>query len=115
VKSYNPICEPSDDEDCKFDRSPAVDQGSNLEEEALAARSCSGVFDEDQNFSFPRGRSLSEDEDELTESKIKAFLYEKVWIFSLRLQLLCLSNSPLHCRFIKETCLLNLLCLISMP
>ncbi|XP_022999346.1 mitogen-activated protein kinase kinase kinase NPK1-like isoform X2 [Cucurbita maxima] len=77
LKSYNPICEPSDDEDCKFDRSPAVDQGSNLEEEALAARSCSGVFDEDQNFSFPRGRSLSEDEDELTESKIKAFLYEK--------------------------------------
>lgn len=77
MKSYNPICEPSDDEDCNFDRSPIVDQGSNLHEEALAPGSCSGVLDEDQNFSFPSGRSLSEDEDELTESKIKVFLDEK--------------------------------------
>ncbi|XP_031736988.1 mitogen-activated protein kinase kinase kinase NPK1 isoform X3 [Cucumis sativus] len=77
MKSYNPICEPSDDEDCKFDRSPVVDRGSSLHEEALAPGSCSGAFDEEQNFSFPSGRSLSEDEDELTESKIKAFLDEK--------------------------------------
>ncbi|XP_022150775.1 mitogen-activated protein kinase kinase kinase NPK1 [Momordica charantia] len=79
LKSYNPICEPSDDEDCKFDKGPVVDQGSNLDEKALAPGSCSGVFDEDQNFSFPCGRSLSEDEDEVTESKIKAFLDEKAF------------------------------------
>ncbi|XP_022965613.1 mitogen-activated protein kinase kinase kinase NPK1-like isoform X1 [Cucurbita maxima] len=76
-KSYNPICEPSDDEDCKFDQSSVVKQGSDLDEQILAPGSYSGVFDDDQNFSFPSGRSLSEDEDELTESKIKAFLDKK--------------------------------------
>ncbi|XP_038877020.1 mitogen-activated protein kinase kinase kinase NPK1-like isoform X2 [Benincasa hispida] len=100
MKSYNPICEPSDDEDCKFDRSPVLDQGSNLHEETLAPGSCSGVLDEDQNFSFPSGRSFSEDEDELTESKIKAFLDEK----ALELKKL---QSPLYEEFynsLNESC-----------
>lgn len=39
----------------------------------------------DSNLSFPSGASLSEDDDELTESKITAFLDEKVLLFLLTL------------------------------
>nr|POF26896.1 mitogen-activated protein kinase kinase kinase npk1 [Quercus suber] len=51
LKSFNPMCEPTDGWGCKFDA----------------------------NFSFPCGPSLSEDDDELTESKIRAFLDEKAF------------------------------------
>ena len=81
-QSFNPISEPTDDWECKLDRSPEQQcREMNLEtdQKTHLATSCSGTFsDGDKNFSFPCGPSLSEDDDELTESKIKAFLDEKV-------------------------------------
>ncbi|EXB50596.1 Mitogen-activated protein kinase kinase kinase ANP1 [Morus notabilis] len=80
-KSFNPISEPNDDWECKFDGSPEQQYKQiNLEtdQQIHLTASCSGTFsDGDKNFSFPCGPSLSEDDDELTESKIKAFLDEK--------------------------------------
>lgn len=37
----------------------------------------------ENNFTFPSGPSVSEDDDEVTELKIRAFLDEKVIVFSL--------------------------------
>lgn len=78
TQSFNPVTEPSDDWECKFGTSPEKTYKEiDLEGETLA--------DENKDFSFPCGPSLSEDDDELTESKIKAFLDEKVEIsFFLR-------------------------------
>ena len=42
---------------------------------------CSGVFGEgDKDFSFPCGPSLSENDDELTESKIRSLLYQSEFL-----------------------------------
>ena len=41
-----------------------------------------------KDFSFTCGPSLSEDDDELTESKIRAFLDEKVYFYPLCSQIL---------------------------
>ncbi|KAK4595921.1 hypothetical protein RGQ29_014134 [Quercus rubra] len=84
LKSFNPICEPTDGWGCKFDASPEQPEltGINPEtkEQISQAAGCSGVFGEgDKDFSFPCGPSLSEDDDELTESKIRAFLDEKAF------------------------------------
>ncbi|KAB1202260.1 Mitogen-activated protein kinase kinase kinase NPK1 [Morella rubra] len=80
-KSFNPICEPSDDWGCKLDGEPEVEQrGINLDrdDQICEPAGCSGALGEgDKDFSFPCGQSLSVDDDELTESKIKAFLDEK--------------------------------------
>lgn len=78
------MCEPTDGWGCKFDASPEPElTGINpdTKEQISQAAGCSGVFGEgDKDFSFPCGPSLSEDDDELTESKIRAFLDEKVLI-----------------------------------
>ncbi|KAL5786605.1 hypothetical protein ACOSQ2_008997 [Xanthoceras sorbifolium] len=63
-KSYNPMCEPSDDLGCKLDESPDTEK-----------RGLKPITESD--LSFPSGPALSEDDDELTESKITAFLDEK--------------------------------------
>lgn len=82
-KSFNPMCEPSDGWGCKFDASPEPEQtgiNPDTKEHISEAAGCSGVFGEgDKDFSFPCGPSLSEDDDELTESKITAFLDEKAF------------------------------------
>ncbi|XP_047315818.1 mitogen-activated protein kinase kinase kinase NPK1-like [Impatiens glandulifera] len=52
-KSFNPMCEPSDDWKSKTDMSPGMDEPVHC------------------------GLSLSEDDDEVTESKIRAFIDEK--------------------------------------
>ncbi|KAM1250847.1 hypothetical protein ACFX13_034142 [Malus domestica] len=82
IKSFNPMCEPTDDElVCKF--------GGNLEKEQngtdldtthqidFPAGNCGTIGDGDKGFSFPCGASLVEEDDILTESKITAFLDEK--------------------------------------
>nr|XP_023905736.1 LOW QUALITY PROTEIN: mitogen-activated protein kinase kinase kinase ANP1-like [Quercus suber] len=83
LKSFNPMCEPTDGWGCKFDASPEPElTGINpdTKEQISQAAGCSGVFGEgDKDFSFPCGPSLSEDDDELTESKIRAFLDEKAF------------------------------------
>ncbi|KAF4361234.1 hypothetical protein G4B88_000632 [Cannabis sativa] len=80
-KSYNPVSEPSDEWECKFNESSEREyEGLNLETEQQIhlPTSCPEILgDVDKDFSFPCGPSLSEDEDELTESKIAAFLGEK--------------------------------------
>ncbi|KAL7259511.1 hypothetical protein ACSBR1_005409 [Camellia fascicularis] len=78
-KSFNPICEPSDDWMCKDDESLGLDEGKvnldNVQPVDIPAGS-SGTSGKEDN-EFHCGPSLSEDDDELTESKIRAFLDEK--------------------------------------
>ncbi|EEF49828.1 mitogen activated protein kinase kinase kinase 3, mapkkk3, mekk3, putative [Ricinus communis] len=59
----------SGDWKCKFDESPEPEQAGIKLDIDQSQR--------DNNFSFPCGASFSEDDDELTESKIRAFLDEK--------------------------------------
>lgn len=80
-KSFNPMCEPTDDWPCKFDESPEVRKSeANLlshqtqnEDAITTGKSCKA----DGDFSFQYGPSETEDDDEVTESKIRAFLDEK--------------------------------------
>ncbi|OAY42275.1 mitogen-activated protein kinase kinase kinase NPK1 [Manihot esculenta] len=69
-KSHDSKHECSGDWRCKFDKSIEPEQAeARLDIDQPAQR--------DSNISFPSGVSLSEDDDELTESKITAFLDEK--------------------------------------
>lgn len=70
IQSYNPMCEPCDD------------FGGKLDESIDPAKRGSKPKTDQSDLSFPSGPSLSEDDDELTESKIKAFLDEKVILIS---------------------------------
>lgn len=71
---------------------------------------CSGTFnDRDRDFSFPCATSLSEDDEELTESKIRAFLDEKVLILvGLRISCHFSYKDPRvdanTCSFVKFAC-----------
>lgn len=80
-KSCNPMCEPSDDWRWKFDGSPEPEKNElkpdSDESLKVPASRINASGEEDNGFSFPRGTPLSEDDDELTESKIKAFLDAK--------------------------------------
>ncbi|XP_041022306.1 mitogen-activated protein kinase kinase kinase 2-like isoform X2 [Juglans microcarpa x Juglans regia] len=112
LKSFNPISEPSNDWRSKLDGRPELEQrGTNLDtdEQISELAGCSGVSGEgDKDFSFSCGQSLSVDDDELTESKIQAFLDEK----ALELKKLQtplyeeFNNSLLTCSpsFVKSTC-----------
>ncbi|KAJ6903427.1 mitogen-activated protein kinase kinase kinase NPK1-like isoform X4 [Populus alba x Populus x berolinensis] len=79
--SVNPMCEPLDDWPCKFDEDPLFKRsGYNLScsqsnHEAIDIHEASGKGQND--FTFPCGPVVPEDEDEVTESKIIAFLDEK--------------------------------------
>lgn len=77
-KSFNPMCEPNDDWPCKFDDSPEVGR-SNIdffprEDCGTAEASCNG----ENGFTFP-SEALADDDEEVTESKIQAFLNEKAF------------------------------------
>ncbi|XP_057466579.1 mitogen-activated protein kinase kinase kinase NPK1-like isoform X3 [Actinidia eriantha] len=79
-KSFNPMSEPNDDWPCKFDESPELEKsrinfsGQIINNAAnMPETSCNG----DKDFTFPSGPSVAEDDDEVTETKIKAFLDEK--------------------------------------
>ncbi|XP_011023602.1 PREDICTED: mitogen-activated protein kinase kinase kinase ANP1-like isoform X1 [Populus euphratica] len=69
-KSSDPKCELSGEWRCKFDESPELEQAGSKVDTGKPVQV-------DQNISFSCGASLSEDDEELTESKIKAFLGEK--------------------------------------
>jgi hypothetical protein len=83
------MCESSDGWGCKFEASLEPEQSgrnSDTKEHISDVTGCSGVFGEgDKDFSFPYGPSLSENDDELTESKIRSLLDEKV-LFSVKSQ-----------------------------
>lgn len=84
------MCEPTDELGCKFGGSSETEQnGMNLDtnHQMDFPASCSGTIGEgEKDFSFPCGTSLAEEDDELTELKITAFLDEKV-LFWLELEL----------------------------
>lgn len=81
-QSFNPVTEPLVDWRCKFHETPELEQKgtvSDVDQTALSSAVHSGALTEEKNdFSFSCGPSLSEEDDELTESKIRAFLDEKV-------------------------------------
>ncbi|XP_057538830.1 mitogen-activated protein kinase kinase kinase NPK1-like [Amaranthus tricolor] len=77
-KSFNPMCEPNEDWPCKLDDSPEVGK-SNLdlftrEDNETIGASCH----EETEFAFP-SEGLGDDDEEVTESKIRAFLDEKAF------------------------------------
>ncbi|PIN04472.1 MEKK [Handroanthus impetiginosus] len=84
-QSFNPVSEPNDDWPCKFDESPEVNKSRTglLQNQISESRNSVYASSEvDSGFTFPRGQSGAEDDDEVTESKIRAFLDEKA--FELR-------------------------------
>ncbi|KAF9618859.1 hypothetical protein IFM89_002727 [Coptis chinensis] len=77
-KSFNPMCEPSDDWPCKFDASPEPERGMDSDQPIDGASGSFGTQGKvDKDFTFPCEPLVSEDDDEVTESKIRAFLDEK--------------------------------------
>ncbi|XP_071728778.1 mitogen-activated protein kinase kinase kinase NPK1-like [Rutidosis leptorrhynchoides] len=85
-KSFNPMMEPDDDWTCQFDASPEVVKSETnlfLDQVSEMASECAGAFgNADNGFTFPNGVSRVEEDEELTEIKIRAFLDEKVQFFS---------------------------------
>lgn len=79
VQSSDPKCELSGDWRCKFDESPELEQAGNKSD---AGQPVQG----DKNVSSYCGASLSEDNDALTESKIRAFLAEKVLLLIFNIE-----------------------------
>ncbi|KAK1401629.1 Mitogen-activated protein kinase kinase kinase NPK1 [Heracleum sosnowskyi] len=76
-KSFNPMCEP-DDWSCKSDGTHELEGLTTLEENQPDSKvGCCSTEKLNNDFAFHCGQSLSEDDDELTESKIRAFLDEK--------------------------------------
>ncbi|XP_058077708.1 mitogen-activated protein kinase kinase kinase NPK1-like [Magnolia sinica] len=79
-KSFNPMSEPIDDSPCEFDgileqRRIDLEGSSELVNGTDSSFGASGKLEND--FTFPSGPPVSEDDDEVTESKIRAFLDEK--------------------------------------
>ncbi|BAT88079.1 mitogen-activated protein kinase kinase kinase ANP1-like isoform X1 [Vigna umbellata] len=79
IESFNPMSDPSDDWGCKFDASSELEnrEVNFVTDENYMPPDQSGDDKGQPDFSFPGVPSLSEEDDELTESKIKAFLDEK--------------------------------------
>ncbi|KAL3648939.1 Mitogen-activated protein kinase kinase kinase npk1 [Castilleja foliolosa] len=80
-QSFNPMCEPNDDWTCKFDGSPELTKSgmellpSQIDE---SGNRSFGYAEVDNDFTYPREQPGNEDDDdEETESKIRAFLDEK--------------------------------------
>ncbi|KAL2922541.1 Mitogen-activated protein kinase kinase kinase NPK1 [Bienertia sinuspersici] len=75
-KSFNPMCEPNEDWPCKFYDAPDVRRSNRdlfpREDCGAAEASCNG----ENEFTFP-SEALADDDEEVTESKIRAFLDEK--------------------------------------
>lgn len=80
-KSFNPMCEPTDDWPCKFDESPELTKsGANLSSHQTISKpagSPRASNERENDFTFPCGPLAGDDDDEVTESKIRAFLDEK--------------------------------------
>ncbi|XP_050372335.1 mitogen-activated protein kinase kinase kinase NPK1 [Argentina anserina] len=80
-KSFNPMCEPTDDWQCKFDESLELGKsGMDLlpcQTIHEAPNSAGASHKVENEFTFPCGPSVAEDDEEVTETKIRAFLDEK--------------------------------------
>ncbi|XP_050220270.1 mitogen-activated protein kinase kinase kinase NPK1 [Mercurialis annua] len=82
-KSFNPMCEPIDEWACKVDESAVLKRSginflSSQSLHEIANRSVDSSKRENE-FTFPCGPLATEDDDEVTESKIRAFLDEKAF------------------------------------
>ncbi|KAF4378874.1 hypothetical protein G4B88_008344 [Cannabis sativa] len=82
TKSFNPMSEPTDDWPSKFDKSLELDRSgidSLPGQTAQMADNSLGASVQEGEFKFSCGpSSTAEDDEEVTESKIRAFLDEKV-------------------------------------
>ncbi|KAG7996324.1 hypothetical protein I3843_01G153800 [Carya illinoinensis] len=80
-KSFNPMCEPTDDGPCKFDGSIELERSgidlSPIQTTCKAARNCGVPGKVEDDFTSPCGPIPAEDDEEVTESKIRVFLDEK--------------------------------------
>ncbi|KAM3265637.1 mitogen-activated protein kinase kinase kinase NPK1 [Capsicum annuum] len=77
-KSFNPMSEPDNDWPCKFDESPELTKSqANLHFGQIKPTNSPLMTCKEDVFAFSGGQSAAEDDDELTESKIRAFLDEK--------------------------------------
>ncbi|KAL4309481.1 hypothetical protein GQ457_01G022560 [Hibiscus cannabinus] len=78
-KSFNPMCEPTEDWPCKFDQSSELRQsGVNLSlGETAEAAGTLGMSAKEKDFTFLHGLPAADDDEEVTEIKIRAFLDEK--------------------------------------
>ncbi|KAK8278862.1 hypothetical protein V6Z12_D09G072000 [Gossypium hirsutum] len=93
--SFNPMCEPTEDWPPKLDQSSELSRsGVNLSlDETMEAASTPGMSGKEENgFTFLCGPPTGDDDEEVTESKIRAFLDEK----ALELKKL---QSPLYEQF----------------
>ena len=74
------MSEPNNDWPCKFDESPELSRSRVNSVSGRTINEAAGKVDND--FTFPSGPLGAEYDDEVTETKIRAFLVEKV-LFSL--------------------------------
>lgn len=73
------MSEPDNDWPCKFDESPELTKSqANLHFGQIKPTNSPLMTCKEDVFAFSGGQSAAEDDDELTESKIRAFLDEKV-------------------------------------
>uniref|UniRef100_A0A1J3JNH5 mitogen-activated protein kinase kinase kinase n=1 Tax=Noccaea caerulescens TaxID=107243 RepID=A0A1J3JNH5_NOCCA len=73
-KSFNPMCDSTDNWSCKFDESPEVMRSkSNL----VSYQAAQVKTDEETSLTFAGNSSVAEDDYKATELKIKSFLDEK--------------------------------------
>lgn len=79
IESFNPMSDPSDDWGCKFDASPELEnrEVSLDTDEGYMSRVQLESNKEQKDLPIPCVPSLSEEDEELTEVKIRAFLDEK--------------------------------------
>ncbi|KAK4372449.1 hypothetical protein RND71_007833 [Anisodus tanguticus] len=79
-KTFNPMSEPDNDWPCKFDKSPELTKSQanlHLGQETIKPTNSTIMSYKEDAFAFSGGQSAAEDDEELTESKIRAFLDEK--------------------------------------
>lgn len=82
------MCDPDDDWPCKLDGNPEVEEtGTRLLTSQVLEPGNKPQASGDCDLIFPSEPSIAEDDDEVTESKIKAFLDEKVLFHPHRLSL----------------------------
>ena len=74
------MCEPTEVWPCKFDRCSVLGRsGVNFSlSETVETAGSPGTSGKEKDFTFPLGPSTADDDEEVTESKIRAFLDEKV-------------------------------------
>lgn len=93
-QSFNPICEPVDDWPCKFDENLNLGKSRmNSSPDQTISRTMTSAEPSpelEDKFSFSCEPLSAEDDDEVTESKIKAFLDEKVLFYYETIYLLTL-------------------------